>query len=286
MDVERIRIKPVWSKSKDEIWDEKWSHLYEEEVFGQSVQEQKIFGQSVHTQKIHKQKVYGQKDKIGFRRRISVWCYAAAVLVPILWICCFYTVTEEAARGEHLTAQLPDRSTVTLNAESKISYKPFEWLIQRRVKLEGEACFEVKPGSRFRVQSGNNQVSVLGTTFNVYARAQMYRVTCLTGQVEVCVGRETAVLNPNMQATFREQKLEVVESAKNAAANGWIQGKFVFVETPLSEAIAEVERQYNIHVASGYNPNHFITGNFSKTDQAEELLEIIGKPFGITFSIE
>jgi len=256
MEIENIRIKPVWSKSKDEIWEEMFEPLC------------------------------GQKDKTGFQWRLPAWSYAAAVLVPILLICCFYTVTKEAARGEHQVVQLPDRSTATLNAESKLSYKPFAWLIQRKVKLEGEAFFEVKPGSRFSVLSGSNCVNVLGTTFNVYARACLYRVTCLTGQVEVRVGQETDVLHPNMQATFRGQCGDITENAAHVAANGWMWGKFVFVETPLSEVIAEVERQYNIHVASGYDPNHFFTGNFSKTGTAEELLEIIGKPFGITFRIE
>jgi len=258
--MEHISIKPVWPKSKDEIWAEKFEALD------------------------------SRNEKKRPARRFPLWTYAAAaaaaVFIPLFVAACFYTVTVHTARGEQSAVQLPDRSTVTLNAESKLSYKPFVWFVQRKVTLEGEAFFEVKRGSRFCVRSGTNQVNVLGTTFNVYARTSMYRVTCLTGQVEVCVGRETAVLNPNMQAVFREQRPEITEDITHATANGWIQGKFVFVETPLSEVIAEVERQYNIHVAPGYDPNHFFTGNFSKTRNAEELLEIIGKPFGIQFSIE
>ena len=256
--MENISVKPVWSKSKDEIWDEVFEPLCV------------------------------QKDSGGFRLRISKWSYAAAIFIPILLICHFYTVTEETARSEHATVQLPGRSTVTLNAESKIAYKPFVWFISRKVQLEGEACFDVKPGSRFDVQSGDNRVTVLGTTFNVYARRDAYRVACLTGQVEVRAGQQATVLNPAMQATFRENKFSINGHVDPSAVTGWMQGRFVFSGTPLQEVIAEVERQYNLYITPDlhYDPEHLYTGNFTKTENPEEILEIIGKAFGITFSIE
>ena len=256
MDLENIRVRPVWPKSKDEAWYETFAWLDEHE------------------------------EKKGYLRHIPVWSYAASLLIPILLFCHFYAVTENAARGEQTEVQLPDRSMVTLNAESKISYKPIEWWILRKVTLEGEACFEVKSGSRFSVLSGLNRVSVLGTTFNVYARPEAYRVTCLTGKIEVNIDRETVVLQPNMQATCRERKIILTSNVVPAAATGWMQGKFVFDGTPLREVIAEVERQYNINVASDYDSNHLYSGVFTKTEKPEEVLEIIGKSFGITFSIK
>ena len=303
--MENICIKPVWPKSKDEIWAERFEPLGGhgiraegiEPLGGHETRAERFEPLGGHETRVERLEPLGNRnEKKGlarrlpvwaYVRRLSAWTYAAAVFIPVFLVACFYTVTENTARGEHAVVQLPDRSTVTLNAESKLSYKPLAWLVQRKVTLEGEAFFEVKKGSRFCVRSGDKRVNVLGTTFNVYARTSMYRVTCLTGQVEVCVGRETAVLHPNMQVAFREQ-IDITENVAHAAANGWMQGKFVFVETPLSEVIAEVERQYNIHVASegDYDPNHLLSGNFSKTGQAEELLEIIGKPFGIKFSIE
>ena len=256
MNIENIKIKPIWLKTKEEIWLENFEHLDE------------------------------QADKKSLLRRLPAWSYAASLLIPLLLVCHFYTVTESASRGEHTVIQLPDRSTVTLNAESRLSYKPLVWFISRKVHLEGEAYFEVKHGSRFSVLSGSNRTNVLGTKFNVFARQEMYRVTCLTGQVQVQAGQETVVLNPNMQATFRSQKLSVNTDITLLKATGWMQGQFVFEETPLQEAIAEVERQYNIHVIADYDPNHLYTGNFSKTGNSpQEILEIIGKVFNITFNV-
>ena len=248
-----IRIKPAWSKSLDDILDEVLKVKNTEKVFP---------------------------------RRIHVWSYAAAILIPVLLVCHFYTVTKETAKGEHAVVQLPDHSTVTLNAESKISYKPCVWFISRKINLSGEACLEVRSGKNFTVHSGGNSVKVLGTTFNVYARPGVYRVTCLTGRIEVRAGGESVVLHSNMQAVFHEPKLSVNTDVASATVTGWIQGKFVFVKTPLHEVIAEIERQYNIKITRNFNPDYLYSGNFSKIESPEEILEVIGTPFDITFSIE
>jgi ferric-dicitrate binding protein FerR (iron transport regulator) len=271
--MDNIRIKPVWSKSKDEIWDEMFEHLDE------------------HPDEHPDDHLDDHPDEHrppekGILRRIPVWGYAASLLIPVLLICHFYSITVETARGEHAVVTLPDRSTVTVNAESKVSYKPLEWFVSRRVKLQGEACFEVEHGSSFHVLSGNNRVKVLGTTFNVYARAETYRVTCLSGRVEALAGKESVVLQANMQAVFDKRQFHIHDNVQPAAVTGWMQGMFVFVETPLNEVIAEVERQYNVNVvAPDYDPNHLYTGNFSKLEKPEEILEIIGKAYGLTFSI-
>ena len=256
--MENIRINPRWRKSKDDIWNETFEHLD------------------------------GREYKKHFSRQILLWSSAAAILLPVFLAVCLYTVNKTAARGERLTVWLPDSSFVTLNAESSISYKPYAWFILRNVSLEGEACFEVKPGNRFSVWSGRNVTKALGTTFNIYARKEMYRVACLDGRVEVRADGETFVLHPDMQLSCRKGQQAVTGNITSAQAAGWMQWKFVFIETPLAEVIAEMERQYDMRVtSSGSDMKHlFYTGNFMKTERPEEVLDIIGRPFGITFNIE
>ncbi len=253
MEIEHIKLRPVWSKSKEQIWAEVFEPLEERSV------------------------------RRGSWKRIPVWSYAASLLLPLLLFCYLYTITEKTAKGKHAVVWLPDRSSVTLNAESRLSYKPIAWYVSRKAKLDGEAYFEVKHGSRFTVSSGNKRTKVLGTTFNVYARKELYRVTCLTGQVEVQVGQEAVKLQPNMHANFDRGAISVVGVVNPAMATGWVQGKFVFDEMPLPFVIAEVERQYNIEVVQDYDPNHLYTGIFAKDENSpDEILEIIGKAFGIT----
>jgi len=50
--------------------------------------------------------------------------------------------------------------------------------------------------------------------------------------------------------------------------------------------VKEIERQYDIRIVTSSNLDYFYTGNFSKSTDPEEILQIIGKPFGITFSIK
>jgi len=259
MKTENIKIIPKWRKSKNEIWNEVFSDLEDAESTPKMI-------------------------------RLPFWKYAAAAVVAMMIagasFAYLYTVTETAVRGAHVAVTLPDGSNVNLNAESKLTYKPFLWFASRNVALNGEACFDVKPGSRFIVKSGQNQVKVLGTGFNVFARAEKYSVTCITGKVEVTANNKQTILTPNMQITLRNGKLEITETADAAQSIGWTQNKFVFIGVPLTEVVKEIERQYDIRVVTASNMDYFYTGNFLKTKEPEAALEIIGKPFGISFTIK
>ena len=136
------------------------------------------------------------------------------------------------------------------------------------------------------MKSNKNEVNVLGTSFNVFARTEKYSVTCVTGKVEVKANNERRTLTPNMQLILRNGVLDVSENKETLQSIGWTQNKFSFIGVPLSDVIHEIERQYNINITTSSNLNYLYTGNFSKEKKPEEVLEIIGKPFGIIFKIE
>lgn len=259
MKMENVKITPKWSKSKDEIWDEVFSDLEETKT----------------------------SPKV---KRLSIWKYVAAAVVALIITASsfvyLYETTEQAVRGTHLIVALPDGSKVNLNADSKLSYKPYWWFASRNVQLKGEAFFEVNPGSQFTVQSLKNEVRVLGTSFNVFARVESYNVTCLTGKVEVRANNEIILLTPNMQANLRSGKLEVSDGIDALQSIGWTQNKFSFIGVPLVDVVKEIERQYDIHISTASELDYLYTGNFSKEKRPEEVLEIVGKAFDITFQIE
>ncbi len=260
MNTDKIKIGPRWKKSKDEIWNETFADLTEE----------------ITTQ--------GKEPK-----RKSLWFYAAASVAAIIIllpsIAFFYTKNEVAGRGNHLAVVLPDGSKVDLNAESEISYKPLWWYVSRNVKLRGEAYFEVEKGSKFDVHSGEYTVSVLGTSFNVFSRADKFTVTCLTGKVNVSDKTESVILTPNMQALWNNKLIaKDIENAKQTI--DWKEGKFVFVSVPLKEVIQEIERQYDIEVQPSSNLDYLYSGNFTKAQNPDDVLKIVGKPFGIEFKIK
>jgi ferric-dicitrate binding protein FerR (iron transport regulator) len=254
MNINRIKIRPRWKKSKEEIWQETFDSLPFEEI----------------------------------PKTTTVWFtalkYAAALIFGVFLFGSLYKVEHKAVRGQHLTVYLPDNSRVTLNADSKISYKPCLWFLTRNVKLEGEGFFEVKPGSRFSVKSGQYRVSVLGTEFNVYARSEQYRVNCVSGRVEVTANKDVITLTKDMQVIFHTQKPEIESDTQWNA--DWMQNKFSFFDTPLADVVAEIERQYDIRIVADKPLNQRYTGTFTKTESPEDILEIVGKPFGITFKTE
>lgn len=260
MKQEDIKIKPAWSKSKEQIWEEQFAGLEDKKT----------------VLRLHKK---------------TIWRYVAAAAIAILFILPLtaYLYNEEVVvpKGEHQLVILPDGSKVDINADSRLSYKPYWWRFVRDVELVGEAYFEVVPGSTFAVNAGGTRVTVLGTSFNVYSRSKEYQhVTCLTGKVQVAKAKEHAILTANMRAEINKNTLKVDKMADASPFIGWTRDHFIFLSVPLNEVIKEVERQYNIKVVATSKLDYLYTGNFSKAKTPEEVLEIIGKPFGVEFKIE
>lgn len=257
MKPEKIKIAPQWSKTKDDIWAETFAGL--EDV--------------------------GRQKKV---KRIPGWIYAVAAAVVfaaiVLSASYIYSVTKICDPGMQLAVVLPDGSKVRLNADSRLSYKPLWWFVARNVELNGEAYFEVRHGSRFSVLSQGKRVSVLGTSFNVFARPEGYAVTCLTGRVQVVVNKQTSLLTPNMRLTSQNGKVSLQKQFDGVQAIGWTTSRFVFIGVPLREVIRELERQYNIRISTEGDLDHTFTGNFSKTENPGLALDIVGRPFGIKLS--
>lgn len=245
MDINTIKMTPQWSKSKEQIWAERFEQLAD--VPG--------------TVRFYR------------RRWFAVATVAAVALLLLLpSVAYLYTKDIVASRGQHLSAVLPDGSHVELNADSRLSYKPYWWRMSRHVELGGEAFFDVAKGETFRVQTANGVVRVLGTSFNVFSRGDRFDVVCLTGRVEVSFGGETTVITP--------------EITPSHSATDWMQGRFNFTDTPLQEVIEEIERQYDITITTPKEMDYYYTGNFSRTKNPEDVLRIIEKPFGLKLKIE
>ncbi|MFT4072216.1 MAG: FecR domain-containing protein [Dysgonamonadaceae bacterium] len=257
---DKIKITPRWSKSKEDIWNETFAGLVDDSPLPMPTT----------------------------KKMSPLWKYvgsvAAVLLLFILPISFFYTVTKISAPGEHLAVVLPDGSQAVLNADSRLSYKPYWWFASRKVELAGEAYFRVTHGRRFSVVSEHNEVNVLGTSFNIFSRAEKYVVTCLTGKVRVVSGNRSAVLTPDMLLTKNGGMIVVERNTNGKQSIGWTENRFVFVGVPLADVVAEVERQYNIHIRANAALNYTFSGNFARAEKPDEVLDIIGKPFGIKFS--
>ena len=193
-----------------------------------------------------------------------VWRWSVAAAILLLFGVGFWWVTRGAAEPQFVEIQtldrekkeitLPDSSHVWLNENSKIVYdQKFE---QRRVRLEGEAFFEVERlvERPFEILSGDATTTVLGTSFNVraYPAEDKIEVTVKTGKVALAVTkREEAfvTLEPG-ESGFFDKKEEEVSVAENVIANAdaWKTLKLDFDEALVKDIILALERYFGVAI--------------------------------------
>jgi len=236
------------------------------------------------------------EDKIGsqpkgrslmFNFSLNKWAVAASILILFATgsFLRFYSVKVQSPNGQHLVAELPDQSKVDLNAQSTLTYFPFWWKITRIVKLEGEGFFEVQKGKKFTVRSSKGSTQVVGTSFNIFAREEIYKVTCVTGSVKVKskTGYE-AILKPNSKAEIQPGgKINVSENIETYPEISWKQNIFLFTATPVVQVFREIERQYGVIIDAQPDHSSLYTGNFTKDQSVEETLSYVCPALGLKY---
>ncbi|MBK0382131.1 FecR domain-containing protein [Pedobacter sp. SD-b] len=217
------------------------------------------------------------------------WQIAASIV--LLVAACFlgtkfYSKTVKASPGKQEIAVLPDGSTVHLNSKSEIAYNPIWWAYNREVHLTGEAFFKVQKGKKFTVISPIGTTTVVGTSFNIFARDNDYEVTCLTGKVKVVSLKtnEKVLITPNQMVKFSNTgniQLNLAVNAKLATA--WAFGKFVFTQVPIDKVLREISLRYGVVIKDLSNSKELYTGDFNKEKNIELALNLVCKPFGLEY---
>lgn len=144
--------------------------------------------------------------------------------------------------GEQRLVQLADGSSVRLDTDSRIRIR-FDG-DRRLIDLEaGQALFMVAHDAArpFVVQAGSARVTAVGTVFDVQRRGADASVTLVSGVVDVAAGAATQ----RMQAGHQARVTPAGATARAVDATletSWVDGRIVFRDTPLQEAVAEVNR--------------------------------------------
>ena len=202
----------------------------------------------------------------------------AALAVTPLVSGLFGRTSYETARGEFRKVQLADRSTVSINSGSQLEVRLTD--AQRRIALgQGEAWFEVARDKArpFLVEAGDVRVRAVGTAFSVRRHAHGAEVLVTEGVVEVWtngsavprrrLGAGQLALVPGDGSATRVN----ADAAEVARRLAWREGKLVFENAPLGEAVAEFNR-YNarqIVVADPALGRKPLVGHY-RIDQPEE----------------
>ncbi|WP_297904875.1 FecR domain-containing protein [uncultured Parabacteroides sp.] len=204
-------------------------------------------------------------------------------------------VVEKGGRAN--TLLLSDGSKVILNASTRFKYPTSFNGDERVVHLEGEAYFEIaKDHSKpFVVKLKNQQITVLGTSFNIQAfnNERFSVTTLLSGSILLesfdAQGRKMSrmKLRPNQQARSDNRTGSIFLSETDASiSNAWVGGKYRFKDETLASIAKRLENYYgvNIHLAHDSLRNIRYTGTFSLDQGIQEVLDIINSEEQFTFT--
>lgn len=196
--------------------------------------------------------------------------------------------------GETYQVQLPDGTSVWLNAASSIKYPTsFTRLSSRRVELSGEGYFEVAKDKAhpFIVNTGKQEVRVLGTHFNInaYADEPEVKTTLLEGAIKLELPEKTngVILKPGQQASVNSTNINVTEVNPEAAVD-WKNGKFRFKNESLQSILRKVSRWYNVEIIYIGDQQDLPTfsGSVSRFDNVSSILHMLEKTSEVKFAID
>ncbi len=231
--------------------------------------------------------------------------------------------TMSTPKGGQYRLMLPDGSRVWLNAASSIRF-PVAFLgAERKVKITGEAYFEVAQHKQqpFIVDvDGKANVQVLGTRFNVnaYADENALKATLISGSVRVLAGAfatsklqpgkagnnvvvsadqslhssiaagNNVILKPGQQAEISEgndRKIKI-QAVNVDQALAWKNGFFDLEDLDIYAAMRQLERWYDIKVQyEGSVHKGVFHGKIFRNTNLSDVIELLQK-MGVNCRLE
>lgn len=209
-----------------------------------------------------------KRTRLYWLKRFSVAAACIIAIIGLSSLISYIRVGSSAGAPQHITLEanagirthfnLPDGTIVYLNSGSSLSYQvPYDPK-ERKVSLSGEAYFKVAPneGQPFIVSTFEDRykVRVLGTEFNVqaYEADLAISTTLVNGSVNLEVKNKSGKtiyrrLSPSEKAVYDLGKGEIlVKKINTIHETAWMDGKLVFKDTPLPEAIKKMSYYYNV----------------------------------------
>lgn len=183
---------------------------------------------------------------------------------------------------------LHDGSTISLRQGAKIEIlSDFHTDSLRQLKLSGEAFFNVakNPKKPFViVKSGDFDVRVLGTAFNLTCLPQETRLVLNHGKVQVNHGQHYSVIHPGQQVRYnRNQEKFMVSNIDTLVASNWKSDLLSFNQVPLSQIVADLNNLYpasRLELIDSFQTRSF-TGYLPASD-LEKSLKILNTAFNQT----
>lgn len=246
--------------------------------------------------------VRGRKSFVLPRWTREVIKYAAIVLVIAgsagLYVSRLYDKlllsgnTISVPAGQHIDVVLPDGTKVCMNALSELHYPTFFVGRERKVKLRGEAFFEVSHDRKhpFVVETYACDVEVLGTKFNIEARPEAgeFVTSLVEGRVRVSdrLNPDNRVLlHPREQVRHLNGRL-VVGRIPEHEGFLWREGLIAFRDASFRDLLDEFERYYGVKVEVQRRdiPSNLFTGKIRISEGIDHALWVLQQSADFQYS--
>lgn len=235
-------------------------------------------------------KLLEPNKKPRINKRLYTWYAVAAslligifiTLLPTLERPAHYLETEKVSTLELRTAKdeikqftLLDGSKVWLGAGSRLLVN-VETSSRHTQLLMGEAMFDIHPNSQipFYVQSGDVDIKVLGTIFEVQKRSAGVLINVAEGKVRVAAQNQFRLLEMNESIYFQKNRVLPLPSLIDPESFAlWRSKRFHFVNTQLKDVFLKLNRYYKsiIYIDDPSLSDISITAAF-QLDQLDQLL--------------
>lgn len=197
--------------------------------------------------------------------------------------------TTIAATTESQTKTLVDGTKVTLNSQATLTLIGGYNSKQRKLKLSGEAFFEVKHNDElpFVIDVGGVEIKDIGTAFNVKALPQSDSVMVFVteGVVELTTEMKSLTIHENQSALYiRSTKSLIQLNHVDANVLSYKTKAFSFKAALVKDVVASINAVYgNVIVLSNQQlGNCLITVDFNN-ESPEVMAMIIAETLGLTY---
>lgn len=199
------------------------------------------------------------------RTRLALYAGLAASFVAGIILCWFLAVaplSDEASRmvafhtdpGQRASLTLPDGTSVELNSGSTLEYPAVFARGERRVRVEGEAMFDVakvadKP---FYVETFAYDVKVLGTRFNVEADEDrgVFSTALMEGSVAILDKHDNRIteLEPDQVVTLTDGRLIKRHEENIGSRYRWTDGIVNCGGLSFTDVLTKFEKTFGVDI--------------------------------------
>lgn len=190
--------------------------------------------------------------------------------------------------GGRESIMLADGTSIELNTDSAV--RVLDTTAERKIWLEkGEAFFKVTHDARrpLTVYVGERRITDLGTQFDVRQESSRLEVAVVEGRVRFEAGqtqRAQVLTRGDVALATSNNKMIMSRKAESELVRelSWRRGVLVFDNTPLSEAVHQMNRynQTRLVLADSTIGSLPITGTLSATEPME-FLRMVQTVFGL-----